>query len=225
MSIGSDKEAIAPESLDFPAVCEGKFNSYIDVNYKSNDLDDNEIRKRNTELLARVQPTVQKQKENDKTNLERSVSTTHDYLMNKYSVNELKVEYNQLKLDWDAMEYDADLPAVEKPKNKPHYCDAIIRARKILIKSVPDWKENTVARIKREIKQRDQKSSQSIKDRLDQARAHPVHHLFISQDSNLSNAYSEKHTITISNQVSTLLSQESSGSSVYGDLGDLDLIL
>ena len=123
------------------------------------------------------------------------------------------------------MEYNTDLPAVEKPKNKPHYCDAIIRARKILIKSVPDWKERTLERIKREIKQRDQKSSQSIKDRLDQARAHPVHHLFISQDSNLSNAYSEKHTITISNQVSTLLSQESSGSSVYGDLGDLDLIL
>ena len=227
MSITEDSENITPEMLDMPVTCEANMDEYICVNKKNVNIDDKERQKCNARLLKGIHPTVQKQEENDKANLERCISTTKAYLMNNYTANELKIEYNRLKgvfSDDDTLE--VELPLVEKPKNKPEHCDAIIKAREILIKHIRDWKDREQQRIRDGITSRNTSAADGVADRLKSAREHAFYHLHVQADSDLGTLYSTKYNVSTSSSEQVAqqggLSQESS-TSAYDNIYDLDL--
>ncbi len=100
-----------------------------------------------------------------------------DFLLLKCSSKQLKVEYASLKESWDNEVCKCEMLVVDKPKNKPEYCDAIIKAREILIMKVQNWKEDTEARICHEIEVQDDGARNGIAARMAVMKAHPFHHL------------------------------------------------
>lgn len=224
MCIAEGKDRINPEMLDMIVTCEDKMDRYIDVNFKQEDIEVKDQKKINTKLLKRIQPTEGVQKEDDKNNLARSVSTTPNFLKDQYTVNELKVEYNRLTSIFEENErVDEDIPAVKKPKNKGEYCDAIVEAREILIQKIDKWKDTEEARIRKEITTRDNSAAEGVADRLSEARAHPFYHMHV-ENSNLVDLYSKK--ITISSSYGGIEQQEGEGlsqESTTSGFGDLDL--
>ena len=98
----------------------------------------------------------------------------------------------------------------------------IFQARDILVKAIPNWKEDTIVKIKHDIEMRDTDSHAGIADRLAKAKSHAFHHLLVT-DSNLSNLYTATYNIEDgTSQVPNQLSQQSDVST-FSVLDDMDL--
>ena len=200
-------------------------NSYIRYNFIAEDVDEKEIQKQNTKLLERILPTVETQNTNDTLNLERCVSTTTSYVKANYSANELKTEYNRLRDEvWPDHE-DLDLPDIPKPearKTKQEYTDAIIKARSILIKQIPHWKEQEQERIQKEIDERKKADTDGMQGRLEGARDHAFYHLWHTR-STQANAYNETHDVAASNSEPPSNDAGQSAQFDFDGLGDIAL--
>ena len=131
----------------------------------------------------------------------------------------MKVEYNQLEASWEQDLCGEKLPLVEKPKNKPQLVDAIIKAREILIRTFPSWKEDIMSQLRLEIKKRNNSATDGIVDRLTRARDHPFFHLSVS-GSSLSSLYSEKYCIANNEEDTGAMTAELSQESALS-LGDV----
>ena len=59
-----------------------------------------------------------------------------------------------------------ELPKVEGKKNKPEYCNAIMKARKILMSKILNTKEDTTDEITRQIKERRDDSRSGVQTRI-----------------------------------------------------------
>ena len=111
LSLHAKGPLINPEMISVPMIREKRINKYICLHFKINDLDVNENMIKVSQLLKKIQPTQEKQNEDDRNNVERSVSTTLSYVKDNYKLKELKVVYKRMTDDWDRDVLGVEFPA------------------------------------------------------------------------------------------------------------------
>jgi hypothetical protein len=166
-SIKTDTAGISVDMINLPVRGEYRMDSFITINHVEDEPEDKE--KRIAACLKDIQPTLEKQDDNDKRDLERCISTTETFVTNSYSKNELVDVYEkQVKADWP----DNNVPKVKPPKNKPDYVKTIVEARKTLIENDPRWEANTRDKLRQEIASRNAGQISSIQERMSEIKRH-----------------------------------------------------
>lgn len=163
-------------------------NTFIEIEFKRGRKDDDI---KDSQLLKRIQPTVEKRKEDDKIDLERSTSTTVSYVQEKYTGRELKQEYQSMKGSWDGNR--GELPKVIDPKNKKQYADAVCDCRKLIIAHSPEWERNRRDEIETAINERDSQAEAEVRDQLRRMSEENFFHLCLTDE--IKSSYSERHII------------------------------
>lgn len=185
--------------IDMPVTGEQRFDDFITLKFKRVGEGMNE-----SKLLQQIQPTVEKQKEDDQVNLERSTSTTSSHVEQNYTANELKAEYARLKSEFDEtmnpQESDGatEFPRVENRNRKEFWANAICAGRRLLINSCQpgEWEQNTKDRIQQQIESRSAEATSQIQERLNRIGESNFFHLCVdTAGSTLRTDYSEKHMI------------------------------
>ncbi len=161
----SDFAQISVDMINLPVCGEQRMDQFIHVNNVEDEPEDKE--KRTAACLKDVQPTSEGQDNNDKRDLERCISTTRTFLMDSYSKNELVDVYKELKESWP----DDNIPKL-KGKNKPHYADAVLEARKLLIENDPQWESDTRNKLRQEIADRNASQIETINVRMKEIKEH-----------------------------------------------------
>lgn len=139
-----------------------------------------------------IQPTLEKQHDNDKRDLERCVSTTVTFLVDSYSKNELVQVYNNVKEVWSDVSADP-VPKVGGNKNKEEYAKTICFARNFFIEKDQGWPLRTKQQLQEEMTRRDTDQISSIQERMTDIKRHlffkllPATHALRSTE-----AYTEK---------------------------------
>ena len=140
-----------------------------------------------------IQPTLEKQHDNDKRDLERCVSTTVTFfLVDSYSKNELVQVYNNVKEVWSDVSADP-VPKVGGNKNKEEYAKTICFARNFFIEKDQGWPLRAKQQLQEEMTRRDTDQISSIQERMTDIKRHlffkllPATHALRSTE-----AYTEK---------------------------------
>ena len=144
MTLDAEPPPINPETISVTVIGKARMDEYIRLHFKIDNLDDNEEDLiKDSRLLREIQSTQQKQGEDDRLDVKRSVSSTPSFVKDKYKLKELVVVYKHLKDNWDQDAMGSAFPAKGSSGNKDEYSYSICKARDVLKRKVPNWAETT----------------------------------------------------------------------------------
>lgn len=103
--------------LNSPQLGDRRMHAFIH-NY-DNEEDENQFEV--SKLLQRICPTVEKQKEDDKGQIERSTATLYAFVEKSYSRNELDCEWDKIMDQFIENGWESGSPVLEKT-NKTLFC-------------------------------------------------------------------------------------------------------
>ena len=145
LSLRDNLQSINPEMISILSIGEQRMDQSIDKLKGNIDENDAEAEVRDSTLLRTIQPTMEKQTNDDLLDAERAVSTTFSFVKEKYKLTELRVEYRKLRDNWDRESIGEDFPKKGSAGNNDAYSTAICNARELLIAHDPLWtKKNKI---------------------------------------------------------------------------------
>ena len=140
LSLKDGMPAISPQVISVPIIGEERMDTYITLTMKGtvDDMTESELEKKLAKLLVvvAVQPTQERQIQDDEDGLERAVSTTPSFVKDKYKGVELKVVYRKLRDGWGSSVTGIDFPVKATDEKKEVYANVICQARELLIANV-----------------------------------------------------------------------------------------
>ena len=203
VTIEENSIPINTEMVDAPVIGEEKMNQYMKFKLIDTTGTASAREKEISKLLKAVQPTVEMQRENDKLELERSVSTDVTFVTKHYDASEIKAVHERVRSEWNPYDHGEHILAqLPKPNcKKVFYAEIICDARRKWIERDPSWIQTEQNNIRSMWAYRDNRNNNEIRKRLDNVMTHRFFHLVENNSSLLLQYSSKKYDVTATTNV------------------------
>jgi hypothetical protein len=201
------------DAIDAPQIGESRMASYMTAKfgaglscsqYANRDEDEMNV----SGLLKTINPTMKKQNEDDKIEVDRSTATLQSAVEKYYSKSELVSEWSKVVSLFKDEGWTDDLPKMINT-NKPDYAMAICQAREFIKRKDLTWMSRTQSAVKDAIKRRKEDAVASMNDKISNAKNSLFFKLTIDDD--MQQSYSTAYNIG-DNNIDAQQSQASCGS-------------